>query len=287
MDRDSMGSKNIYGETQGIRLLRALAEEGKIIFSAREAKTMALQLGINPGYLDNLLPYMVQGGWLTRLYRGLYAYSGTLPGEIQVHPFVIATRLVSPSAISHWSALNYHGLTEQVPVIVTAFTPKKVVTPSMRKDHPNKPAGRHAWEIASIHYEYVTVKQEHFFGIEEVWIGENFRVPITDRERTVLETFIASRMFGGIGEALGLLENHLHEMALEKLVAYAIQYGKASVAKRLGWALEKAGANENILAPLLNLPISGYRVLDPTLPAQGPCDKRWMIQDNLTGKKSR
>jgi predicted transcriptional regulator of viral defense system len=283
----SKGQKNTYGKTQGIRLLNALAEEGQFIFSASEAKVIALRLGVPKGYLDNLLPYLVDSGWLIRLRRGLYARSGTLPGDIHIHSFVIATHLVSPSAVSHWSALNYHGLTEQVPMIVTAFTPKKVVTPSMRKGCDNKTSGRHAWEIAGVRYEYVSVKREHFFGIEEVWLDENFKIPITDRERTMLETFITTRMFGGMGEALGVLENHIHELDLEKLAAYALRYGKASVIKRLGWALEQTGATEDILAPLLNPPVSGYRLLDPTRPAQGPCNKRWMIQDNLRGEISR
>lgn len=282
----SESQKNIYGKTQGIRLLNALAEEGFFIFSAAEAKAVAVRLGVPKGYLDNLLPYLAESGWLVRLRRGLYARSGILPGDVHVHPFAIAAHLVSPSAVSHWSALNYHGLTEQVPLIITAFTPKKVVTPSMRGSG-KKISERHAWEIAGVRYEYVTVKREHFFGIEEVWLDEHFKVPVTDRERTLLETFISVRMFGGIGEALGVLENHIHELDLEKLTAYALRYGKSSVVKRLGWALEQAGAGEGVLAPFLESPVSGYRLLDPTRAAQGPCNKRWMLQENLKGETNR
>jgi len=97
------------------------------------------------------------------------------------------------------------------------------------------------WEIEGVRYEYVIVKPEFFFGVEEVWVDQNFKVPVTDRERTMLEGFASARMFGGLGEVLGILEEHLCEFDIDKLVGYALHYGKSSVIKRLGWALEQAG----------------------------------------------
>ena len=266
--------------THAVRLVRTLANEGLQVFSTSEARDVAARAEIPEGYVRWLLSQMVHNGWLIRLRRGLYAMSGVASGEISVHPFLIATRLVSPSAISHWSALSYHGLTDQVPRVVTAFTPKKVVTPSMRSiDH--KGSARHAWEVAGVPYEYVSVKKEHFFGIEQVWVDDKSRVPITDRERTVLETFISPRRFGGIGEALRLSESHAQELQTDRLVEYAIRYGKISVAKRLGWALELAHVDQSVLLPLLKMPATGYHALDPSRPKRGPYNKRWMIQDNL------
>jgi len=267
-----------------MRLLRALAEEGRQIFSTREGTDVALRTGVPEGYVGRLLTLMVRNGWLVRLRRGLYATSGVASGAIQVHPFAIATRLVSPSAISHWSALNYHGLTEQVPRVITAFTPKPVVTPSMRAPNDARHT-RHAWEVAGVRYEYVSVKKEHFFGIEEVWVDADSRVPITDPERTALEAFVAPRMFGGIGLGLGILEEHLHELDADKLVGYASRYGKTSVVKRVGWALKRAEVPETVLEPLLSLPTTRYHTLDPTLPRRGSCDSRWMILDNLPRSK--
>ena len=167
-----------------------------------------------------------------------------------------------------------------MPRLVTAFTPKKVVTPSMRSGDHNG-SERHAWKIDGVAYEYVSVKKDYFFGIEQVWVDENSRVPIADRERTVLETFISPRRFGGIGVALGLIESHARQLQLDRLVEYTLRYGKISVAKRLGWALERANVDESLLAPLQSMPATRYYALDPAQPSRGPCDKQWMIQDNL------
>lgn len=103
----------------------------------------------------------------------------------------------------------------------------------------------------------------------------------------MLAGFASARMFGGLGEVLGILEQHLVEFDLEKLVGYALRYGKSSVIKRLGWALEQAGVSTSVLAPLVEVPVSGYPVLDPTRPRTGPRDSRWMIQNNLTARTDR
>ena len=273
-----------YGNTKGLNLLQVLAEQGLFIFTSGAAKTAAEKIGISDNYLSQLLSHLEKFGWIIRLRRGLYAGTGTLPGGVQVHPFAVATRLVEPSAISHWSAMSHHGFTDQIPHIVTAFTPQNVVTPTMREPQEKK-AGKHAWDVWGTRYEYVTVIPDHFFGIEEVWVDERFRIPITDKERTILETFVSPRLFGGIGEALATVEGHIHELDLEKLVRYSVRYGKASAIKRLGWALERLGAPSEFVDPLEKTPIKGFRLLDPTRPRRGPYDKRWMIQNNFLGEK--
>jgi predicted transcriptional regulator of viral defense system len=276
----------MYSETLGLRLIHELADEGRYIFTTREAEAAARRLRISDAYLRKLLHQLVASGWLMRLRDGLYAGPLKPAGGVDIHPFAIATHLVTPSAISHWSAMSHHGLTEQIPSIVTAFTPKRFMTPSMRTRARHDSLSKQAWEVQGIRYEYVIVKPRFFFGIEDIWVDQNFKVPITDKERTMLEAFASPRLFGGIGEALGILDTHIHGLDLKKLVRYALHYGKSSVIKRLGWALDQAGAPAAILTPLEKAPVSGYRILDPTRPRTGPCDGRWMIQNNLPVRSS-
>jgi predicted transcriptional regulator of viral defense system len=273
-----------YGLTQGERLLRKLGSQGKFIFRMEDAHAEARGIGIKN--LRVLLSQLVRGGWLQHLSRGLYAFGARTPASPQIPSFAIATALVKPSAISHWSAMQYHGLTEHVPRNVTAFTTRKVITPGMRGKRASRADSNRYWEIAGVRYEYIFVTQAAFFGIEEIWIGEFFKLPITDRERTLLEGFISPRYFGGLGEILGILESHLGAMNLDKLIRYALQYKKVAVIKRLGWALESAGVSENTLAPLLNFPLATYRVLDPVRPLSGRHNKRWMIDENFVAESA-
>ena len=272
---------NGYGQTQGMRLLQQLNAEGCFVFTADDAAQAAERAGIGRGYVRELLLQLVKSGWLIRIKRGTYAWTGSLPGGNQVHPFVVATRLVQPSAIAYWSAMSHHGLTEQVPQAVSCCTPKKVVTPSMRQTSTLEDGERHAWEIGGIRCEYTTIKEEHFFGVEEIWIDQSFRVPVTDRERTVLDLFAHPRMFGGMGEAIAVLTEHVDTLDTGKLVSYAVRYAKSSVARRLGWTMSRVGIGDDVLSPLQAMCTTGFRLLDPTGPRQGPCDAVWRVQDNI------
>ena len=70
---------------------------------------------------------------------------------------------------------------------------------------------------------------------------------------------------------------------VERIVAYALEIDAATV-KRLGWVLEKQGVDSARLERLARFPVKGYRTLDPTGPRKGPCNRRWMIQENLPGR---
>jgi predicted transcriptional regulator of viral defense system len=271
-----------YSENQGMRLLRQLLRKGNYIFTHDEVVKAALAEGISVSNVEKLLFKLATRGWILKLRRGLYAAVDSLSGENRVHPFAIATTLVQPSAISHWSAMQYHGLTEQVPHIITASSPKKVVTPSMREKNIKNRMSKHAWEIGGVYYEYITIKKEHFFGIEKIWVDEHFHVPITDKERTLLDVFIFSTRFGGMGEALGIVQSVLSTIDQEKFINYTLQYGKKSIVKRVGWVLEYFGISSENLSKLVEIPVNYYSLLDPGEPARGVYDRRWMIRNNLT-----
>lgn len=268
-------------EPLGFRLLRTLTQEGLYIFTVGEAREIGESLDIGYGHLRKLLSELETRRWITRLKGGLYATSGGLLGNIHVHPFAIATRLVEPSAISHHAALNFHGLTEQIPRIITATTPSHFVTPSMRNPVDKKDHEPHGWHIDGTSYTFTKVKSEFFFGVQQVWVDERFRVPIFDQERTLLDGFVSPQSLGGMGEVLGILEESQDRLDLEKLVGYAIRYNKGAVIKRLGWALETVGVPDDVLRPLKDKKVTAYHLLDPSRPKTGPYRKAWMIQNNL------
>jgi predicted transcriptional regulator of viral defense system len=269
-----------YALSAGVALAASLSKAGLYIFRTADAARVAPQ-GVDPQRVRFLLKSLADAGWVIRLRRDLYAGTGRLPGGVDVPAFSIATALVSPSAVSHLSALAYHDLTEQIPLVVTVSTPRKVVTPSMRKGSSAGEA-RHIWHVAGIDCRYVTVIPHRFdLGWETIWLEERFRVKITDRERTVLDLFAFPRMFGGLGEALSVIERRRDGLDVEKLVDYALRYGSAAVVKRLGWSLERAGVDMRILMPLLEVPTSHYSPLDPGRVRRGEHDSRWMIIANL------
>ena len=280
-ERSSTG----YGVSAGVALANALAHAGLYVFETQDAQRLAPS-GIEKTRVPYLLKVLTDAGWLVRLRRDLYAGTGRLPGGVDIPPFVIATSLVTPSAISHWSALAHHDLTDQTPLVVTATTTRRVVTPSICTGR--KGESRHVWHVAGIDCRYVTVIPQRFgFGIDMVWLDERFRVPVTDRERTVLDLFAMPRHFGGVGEGLAVLDRALAALDLERLVGYALRYQSTTLAKRLGWSLERAGVEIKTLMPLLELPAVSYSLLDPGRPRRGEHDRRWKLIVNIAADDDR
>ncbi len=274
-----MSKENLTHTALGIELVRRLADRGDRIFTSARAREIAPDVGISENYLRQALHYLTRSGWLVRLRKGLYALSSAVPGTTPAHEFEIAMALVDPAAISHWSALHHHGLTEQAPRKVFVLTTTDGSLPRARGTKVKRP--RDGYLLGDITYQFIQVKPERFFGTEKVWIGEA-RVNITDPERTLLDGLTMPQHCGDFAEVLHAFEQRGEHVNLDRAIGYALKLD-AATAKRLGWVLERQGVNPSKLERLEAVPIRGYRKLDPTGPRRGPCNRRWMIQENLPG----
>lgn len=275
-------SQNTYAKTQGTHLLETILEEIGPIFKVDQVRSIATDQGLNSQDLRWTLHSLFKSGWIARLKRGVYAVNSSLfPDEL--NPFALASALVEPMAISHWSALAHHGLTTQIPPMVQAMTPKKVVTPEMRAGEASRPRGRAVWEVLNIEVEFIYIEKTRFFGFRQEWVSRWNRVSITDRERTFLDMVARPDLFGGTELALATFEEYGGDLDLEKLVGYAIRYDMGSVIKRLGWILDELGVEAETLSPLQDYEVQNYYLLDPARPPSGSSDSYWQITNNLAG----
>ena len=263
----------------GIELVRLLAYEGNRIFTTDRARELAPRVGMKDSYVAESLHHLRKNNWIVPLRRGLYALSPTVPGVAAAHEFEIAMALVDPAAISHWSALHHHGLTEQVPRHVFVLTTKGTWIPRHRESDQRRSSG--AFTVGDTTYRFVQVKRERYFGTEGVWVGDG-RVSITDLERTLLDGLTMPRYCGDFAEVLHAFGTAMIRVNTERIADYALRLG-VTTAKRLGWVLEAQGVGNSELRTLASLPTKGYRKLDPTGPSRGPYNGRWMIQENLPG----
>ena len=113
-------------------------------------------------------------------------------------------------------------------------------------------------------------------------VGRLGEVPVSifDRERTILDAFQHFHVFGSISAGLQVLEEHADELDLERLAGYAVQMRVAAVVKRLGWALARLSAPDDVLGPLRDYPLGGDVPLDPSRPPHGRHDPEWHIIEN-------
>jgi predicted transcriptional regulator of viral defense system len=274
-----MSVNHLIHTALGVELIRKLAAAGDRIFTNDRARELAPAVGLSEGYLRQALHHLTKSGWIVRLRNGLYSISSTVPGMPPTHEFEIAMHLINPAAVSHWSALHYHGLTEQIPQNVY-ITTSAISIPRLRgaKTDPAKVG----YPVGDVCYRFIQVKPARFFGMENVWCGDA-RITITDPERTLLDGLAMPQLCGDFAEVMHAFEARGKKLDVERITGYARKLDTAT-AKRLGWVMERNGVDETRLRPLADIPINGYRILDPTGPRKGPCNRRWMIQENLPGR---
>jgi len=278
-----MSETTNYARSNGLQLLEASIQQFGPIFTIDQVVSVA-GVKVSRPQLRWYLSALIQSGRLESLKRGTYALKNPPPG-MEIHPFVIATALVQPAAISHWSALAHHGFTTQIPKMVQVSASGKVVTPEMRLGKAYRPRGRTVWKALGLDVEIIHVQPRHFFGHRKIWVSSWHHVAITDPERTALDLVARSEVFGGLPAAIDILENALPQINVQTLVRYGLEYQVGAVIKRLGWCLEQLGVEEGILAPLQQVRVRNVTRLDPSVPASAKTNERWSINENLKGTR--
>lgn len=207
-------------------------------------------------------------GWIRSIKRGHYAVvplsSGDQPTP-QLHEFVVAMQLVAPAAVAYWSALNHHGMTEQLPRTVFVATNHRVRRPT-----------RDALGMA---FQIVCLRPARFFGVVQDWVGEQSFM-ITDREKTIVDGLDLPAYVGGVGEVAKALALAWKEIDQARLFEYAHRIGNAAVVKRLGFLLEALGLEGADKLRGKQPLAAGYPSLDPTLPRAGRHNRRWGLLIN-------
>lgn len=183
---------------------------------------------------------------ITKIRQGLYAITGT-------DEMLIANRMSWPSYISLWTALNYYGLTEQVPKKIFSITTRYI---------KNKGS-----------FQFITVKTNRFFGYTKV--GE---ITIAEPEKAVIDSLLFPNYAGGIKEVSKCLENpKLFDK--NKLFDYALKIQSKAVLRRLSYLLDSKGIK--VPANIRGMIGKGYELLDPTLKKKNNYNKEWLLDINI------
>lgn len=246
-------------------LLSTLVERDQYLFTSRDARRIVRR---NASAANKLLHTLARQGYIQRLEKGKFILQPTMATAetISKHEFLVAMQLVQPSYIGYWTALHYHGLTEQLANVVFVATPKQ----------------KKAMRIQGVTYRFIKLAKRKFFGFETQKVGgQPFQ--ISDLEKTVVDCFAHPEYCGGIVEAAKGLWNGLHErrLDLEKLTRYAERLGNRAVLKRIGYLIEfyQIPVNGHLTRWLERLS-AGYNPLDPLGSRRGTHNARWHLLIN-------
>jgi len=266
------GAQNITRSPLGRSEARFLAKVGALAtFSIAHAREVLEHKSDDP--TRQFLEKLQTKGWIKRIRRGRFAVIPLSSGEgrtPQLHEFIVAMELVSPAAIAYWSALNHHGMTEQLPRTVFIAT--------------NHPVRRPPKQALGVHYKLISLKPSKFFGVVTDWIDEH-PFQVTDKEKTLIDGLDLPKYVGGVDEIAKALAGNWSELNETKLRHYAGKIGNSAVAKRLGFLMEtlKLGDPEALRKAVSLAP--GFSPLDPTLPRRGKYNRRWGLLVNVEIKE--
>jgi predicted transcriptional regulator of viral defense system len=245
--------------------LSKLAEKDSSIFTFEQAQA----LWTPPERTPDALYRLAQKGWLRRLERGVYLLIPLEAGPARAwteNGWVIAQYLTDPAAIAYWSALHYWNMTEQTPQVIFVQT--------TRRKQPT--------EIAGMKFQFVTVIEDHFFGIATVSIGGK-TIQVTDREKTLVDCAARPDLSGGILQLAQAVSSSYSQINWEKLDQYLKRWSGGTVVKRLGYLVEvlKLPDQEDRLIRWQSLITRGVSPLEPGAGNLGPVRTRWQVRINV------
>lgn len=242
--------KLTLGEVE-LRLLFTLEKMGKTAFSMKDAKTI---LGTSDASVWNVIYRLKRKKRIEEIERGKYllipakaGYEG-LWSEV---PFLILPNILSEYYVGFYSALNYWGMTEQVPRTVFVATTKR----------------RKTLEYGPSIFKFVKLSKKRFFGFEEGEIaGTKFKV--SSREKTVLDCLMYPKYCGGLDEAIKGIWETRDELDFDKLLEYAKRLGVSVVIRRLGYVLDEVLhiEKEKRIDKTSLIKFKGFMWLDPLGP---------------------
>jgi len=250
--RESQTLSRLASENRRIITIGDIAEALDI--SRRSAKDMAYALK--------------EKGWLERLAHGKYLILPLAAGEdsgYTEHEFVIASALVEPMYVGYWSAMNHHGLTEQlsrtVYIVMTARAQER--------------------EIHGVTYRPVTVTAQKFFGDHPTAVASK-QVNISSIEKTLVDCADHPEFCGGIGELAKAMQNATEtRCSWERVVEYLRRVGNGAATKRIVYLADQLDIDLPEYWELVENVTTGYPLLDPTREAKGTRDSKYQLRLNV------
>lgn len=162
------------------------------------------------------LKNLINDGRVAKIKNGLYATVNPITGDIFANRFEIASALFDNACVAYHSALEFHGLGNQVYSEVYVFS-----------DVRNIP-----FEYGGLAYKFFLPKTGN--GVDH--LERNAPITVTNLERTVADCLDRIDLAGGLEELVTAIGGitYLNE---ELLVAYLKEYNKKILYKKAGFLL--------------------------------------------------
>jgi predicted transcriptional regulator of viral defense system len=246
------------------RALSRLARRGDEIFTIDE---LAEAQDTTYKTAKSTASRLAKNGWLTRLNQGVYLIVPLAAGEsaeYTAHEFHVASYLADPMYVGFWSALGYHGLTEQVPQSVYLATTKRLTDTV----------------VHGVQYHRVTLAEKKFFGYEQYSVGGS-RVQISTPEKTLVDCADQPRHCGGVRELAKGVRTGVESYDPNVVIEYARRIENGAAVKRLVYLMD----HYDVVVPDREAVVDGFTKgispLDPTRSEEGSHSSEYRLRVNV------
>jgi len=245
-------TQNISLGPQENRLLLTLAEKGISVFSFDDAKDI---LQTSNSSVRHILMDLARKRRLQRIQRGKYLLVPEKAGR-ELHwtesPWVIIPHLIDVYYVGFWTAMNYWGMTEQIPYTVFVATTKR----------------KRNLKFGNQKFEFVTLSEKKFFGFVEEKASKTETFNISSKEKTIVDGLMHPEYCGGIPEVAKAMWSSKEELNWNSVLEMCSKVGLSVVFRRLGYLLDILKIEEDITHKIKGKKFKGFHLLDPNASKQ-------------------
>lgn len=241
------------------KILQILSDYGYDIFTKKQLHEISL---LSDKQLNISLRNLINKGQVRIIENGKYCIYGF------ADEFVIGNFLAHKGGIAYWSAMNYHGLTEQISNVIFVQTNRQ----------------KQSKKIFNVQYRFVWIKSSKNFGYKTEGYG-NHSYKITDLEKTILDCFDLPKYSGGYPEIIKAFYNA--KLSSRKLITYSKKMTNISVSKRLAYLADIFDKKEllGFMKYVQTIIKPKYNLFEHNGESTGKINKKWHLVLNMSKKE--
>lgn len=238
-----------------LKLIKLIDENRLMFFTTLE---LAELLGVETKSIQNYLETLANNELIIRVEKGKYCRT------FLRDKYVIGSNLVQGGVVSHKSALQYYGLSEE-------DSDQVYISSDHQKNNKT---------LFNYTYNFIKIRPHKYFGFIET-SGNSGSFRVTDLEKTVVDCFDLPQYTKSFDHIVQVFKSeHLKK---DKLVEYGFRMNNLAVLKRMAYLsdihdLPGYKGFQSRVKESLN---EKYALLNPLGPDTGSFISKWKIRDNL------